>query len=73
MHAASFHSAWPFTVLSCSVRWSLDGGILVSGHLNGSLCFWDRRSHKSIHEVAGLHTQQIVSIAVGLHSGAAAE
>ena len=43
--------------------------MLISGHLNGSLCFWDRRSHKSVHEVAGLHTQQIVSVAVGLQSG----
>lgn len=62
---------WPTGGRGClrSVRWSFDGTMLVSGHLSGSLCFWDRRTHKSVHEVAGLHTQQIVSVAVGLQTG----
>lgn len=43
--------------------------MLASGHMNGSLCFWDKRSNKSIHEITGLHTQQIVSLAMGGRTG----
>jgi len=52
------------------VRWSVDGRLLVSGHSNGNLCFWDvKNTKKPVHEIAGLHTQMIVSVSIGLHSG----
>jgi WD40 repeat protein len=55
----------------CSVRWSVDGRLLVSGHANGNLCFWDvKNTKKPVHEIAGLHTQMIVSVSIGLHTGA---
>ena len=54
----------------CSVRWSVDGRLLVSGHANGNLCFWDvKNTRKPVHEIAGLHTQMIVSVSIGLHTG----
>ena len=54
-----------------SVRVSLDGGLAVSGHFDGTLRFWDLRTGKVANEVAGLHTQQITSVAVGLAAGSA--
>ncbi len=53
-----------------SVRVSLDGSLAVSGHFDGTLRFWDLRSARVANEVAGLHTQQITSVAVGLATGA---
>lgn len=53
-----------------SVRVSLDGSMAVSGHFDGTLRFWDLRAGKVANEVAGLHTQQITSVAVGLAAGA---
>ena len=53
-----------------SVRVSLDGALAVSGHFDGTLRFWDLRTGKVANEVAGLHTQQITSVAVGLAAGA---
>ncbi|GAB4821419.1 hypothetical protein N2152v2_008465 [Parachlorella kessleri] len=43
-----------------------DGATIVSGHFDGTLRFWDLRSGRQAHEVAGLHTQQITSVAPGL-------
>lgn len=53
-----------------SVRVSLDGSLAISGHFDGTLRFWDLRSGRVANEVAGLHTQQITSVAVGLATGA---
>ncbi|KAK9845276.1 hypothetical protein WJX81_001992 [Elliptochloris bilobata] len=52
-----------------SVRVSLDGSMAVSGHFDGTLRFWDLRSARVANEVAGLHTQQITSVAIGLAAG----
>ena len=46
-----------------------DGATIVSGHFDGALRFWDRRSGRQAHEIAGLHSQQITSAAVGLSGG----
>ncbi len=53
-----------------SVRLTMDGFAVVSGHFDGALRFWDLRSGKLANEVAGLHTQQITSVSIGLRSGA---
>ncbi|KAL4437310.1 hypothetical protein ABPG75_004449 [Micractinium tetrahymenae] len=45
---------------------SADGGLIVSGHFDGALRFWDVRTGRQAHEVAGLHGQQITSVAAGL-------
>ena len=52
-----------------SVRLTMDGFAAVSGHFDGALRFWDLRSGKLANEVAGLHTQQITSISIGLRTG----
>ena len=55
---------------SCnSVRFTKDDNTICSGHFDGTLRFWDRRSCKVASEVAGLHTQQICSIQVGSRNG----
>ena len=52
------------------MRWSIHGQTLISGHSNGNLCFWDVKNlRKPMHEIAGLHTQMIVSVATGLQTG----
>ena len=52
---------------SCqSLALSADGAQLASGHFDGALRFWDVRSGRLAHEVAGLHSQQITSVALGL-------
>ncbi len=43
--------------------------MVVSGHFDGTLRFWDLRSARLANEVTGLHTQQITSVAVGLRTG----
>lgn len=43
-----------------------DGSLVASGHFDGTLRFWDMRTGKQSHEVAGLHSQQITSVTVGL-------
>ncbi|BDA45707.1 Autophagy-related protein 16-1 [Coccomyxa sp. Obi] len=53
-----------------SVRLTMDGFAVVSGHFDGALRFWDLRSGKLANEVAGLHTQQITSVSIGLRTGA---
>ncbi|KAK9903907.1 hypothetical protein WJX75_000087 [Coccomyxa subellipsoidea] len=53
-----------------SVRLTMDGFAAVSGHFDGALRFWDLRSGKLANEVAGLHTQQITSVSIGLRTGA---
>jgi hypothetical protein len=47
---------------------SQPGGLpsLPAGHFDGALRFWDMRSGRQAHEVAGLHAQQITSVAAGL-------
>ena len=52
-----------------SVRLTMDGFAAVSGHFDGALRFWDLRSGKLANEVAGLHTQQITSVSIGLRTG----
>ncbi len=52
-----------------AVRVTADGTMVVSGHFDGTLRFWDLRSARLANEVTGLHTQQITSVAVGLRSG----
>jgi len=52
-----------------AVRITADSTMVVSGHFDGTLRFWDLRSAKLANEVTGLHTQQITSVAVGLRSG----
>lgn len=52
-----------------SVRTAMDATMIVSGHFDGTLRFWDLRSGKLSNEVTGLHTQQITSVAVGNRSG----
>jgi WD40 repeat protein len=47
----------------------MDSTMVVSGHFDGTLRFWDLRSGKLSNEVTGLHTQQITSVAVGSRSG----
>ena len=51
---------------SCqSLTVTADGALIASGHFDGTLRFWDLRSGKQEHEVAGLHSQQITSVAMG--------
>eukprot|EP00887_Chlorella_sp_A99_P004673 scaffold4.g4673.t1 len=52
-----------------SVALTLDGNTIVSGHFDGTLRFWDLRSGRQAHEVAGLHSQPITSVAAGLSGG----
>ena len=52
-----------------SLRYTLDGALVASGHYDGTLRFWDFRAHKLANEVAGLHNQ-ICSVAVGRRTGA---
>lgn len=52
-----------------SLALTQDGYVVVSGHFDGTLRFWDLRSGRLAHEVAGLHTQQITSVATGLMGG----
>lgn len=54
-----------------SVRVAVDGTAIVSGHFDGTLRFWDLRTGKLANEVAGLHTQQITSVSIGLRTGEA--
>lgn len=55
---------------SCnSVALTADGTTIASGHFDGTLRFWDLRSGRLAHEVAGLHSQQITSVAAGLCTG----
>ena len=56
-----------------AVRATADGTMVVSGHFDGTLRFWDLRSARLANEVTGLHTQQITSVAVGLRSGKRAQ
>ena len=52
---------------SCnSLEISADGALIASGHFDGTLRFWDLRSGRQAHEVAGLHSQQITSVSMGL-------
>ena len=46
--------------------------MVVSGHFDGTLRFWDMRSARATPscEVAGLHSGQITSVAAGLAGGA---
>ncbi|PSC73673.1 autophagy-related 16 [Micractinium conductrix] len=44
---------------------SSDGALIASGHFDGALRFWDVRSGRQAHEVAGLHSQQITSVCLG--------
>ena len=51
---------------SCnSLAITADGSLVASGHFDGTLRFWDMRSGKQAHEVAGLHSQQITSVDAG--------
>ena len=52
-----------------AVRITVDSTMVVSGHFDGTLRFWDLRSARLANEVTGLHTQQITSVAVGLRTG----
>ena len=49
---------------------ALDGGLIASGHFDGSLRFWDMRTGRLARELKQLHDQQICSVAVGLLGGA---
>lgn len=52
---------------SCnSLALTSDGTLIASGHFDGTLRFWDVRSGKQAHDVAGLHSQQITSVSMGL-------
>lgn len=58
---------------SCnSVAITQDGAMVVSGHFDGKLRFWDLRSARATPscEVVGLHSGQITSVAAGLAGGA---
>uniref|UniRef100_A0A061S7D4 Autophagy-related protein 16, animal type n=1 Tax=Tetraselmis sp. GSL018 TaxID=582737 RepID=A0A061S7D4_9CHLO len=45
-----------------SVTTTLDGQVIISGHFDGALRFWDLRSAKPINELTGIHSQQITSV-----------
>ena len=58
-----------------TVAFLREGGLVASGHHNGTLRFTDLRANKpKVHEVAGLHTQPggVCGLAVGTHGGARA-
>lgn len=55
---------------SCnSLAITADGSLIASGHFDGALRFWDVRSGRQAHEVAGLHSQQITSVEMGASGG----
>ncbi|KAK9787622.1 hypothetical protein WJX73_001530 [Symbiochloris irregularis] len=58
-----------FTSTVYSLKYNLEGSMVICGHHNGTLRFWDFRDNKLANEVAGLHTQQICSVAVGGRTG----
>lgn len=64
---SSHMKVWPSTVNS--LRYTLDGTLVASGHYDGTLRFWDFRMQRLANEVAGLHTTQICSVCVGRQSG----
>jgi autophagy-related protein 16 len=41
---------------------TVDGNIVVSGHFDGTLRFWDVRKGDIVHEVEGLHSLQMTSV-----------
>jgi WD40 repeat protein len=42
-----------------------DSGLLVTGHFDGALRFWDPRKREALaHEVAGVHSKEVYSAAV---------
>mmetsp|Transcript_7337 Transcript_7337/g.20708 ORF Transcript_7337/g.20708 Transcript_7337/m.20708 type:complete len:592 (-) Transcript_7337:106-1881(-) len=47
-----------------AVTTTMDGQIVISGHFDGVLRFWDLRSGKPVNEVTGLHGHQISSVSV---------
>ena len=61
---------WCRCASSChSLTLTLDGGLIASGHFDGSLRFWDMRSGRLAREVKQLHDHQICSVAAGLLGG----
>lgn len=48
---------------SCgSLCMTVDGNVIVSGHFDGTLRFWDVRKGDLTHEVEGLHSLQMTSV-----------
>lgn len=54
-----------------SLSFTSSGGLVASGHVNGSLLFWDRRatSGQAAHEMPALHSGCITSVAAAANQG----
>jgi autophagy-related protein 16-1 len=59
----------PYHSACSTLRFTVDGALVVSGHLDGTLRFWDVRMGKVAHELTGLHTANITSVAIGRNGG----
>eukprot|EP00884_Botryococcus_braunii_P018248 jgi/Botrbrau1/5106/Bobra.0128s0017.1 len=59
----------PYHSACSTLRFTVDGSQIVSGHLDGTLRFWDVRIGKVVHELTGLHNGNITSVAVGHRGG----
>jgi autophagy-related protein 16 len=44
----------------------VDSNLIITGHMDGSLRLWDRRSSSLAHTLASLHDDQILSVSFGI-------